>query len=102
MVISTDCRISPSVASQLHGAAGLVGRKWSLVKFCNGQLMGKKLKLTQLQQIKNGSTKNVKQLVCMSLTAGVASEAKVTSNLIFSLNLTLIYTINVYIVHTYI
>ena len=40
--------------------------------------MGKKLKQTKLQQSLGGVTnKNARQRVCMSLTADVASEAKV-------------------------
>lgn len=78
MAFSTDCRISLSATSQLRGAAGLAGKNWRLVKFCNGEAIGKKLKQTKLQQSLGGVTnKNARQRVCMSLTADVASEAKV-------------------------
>lgn len=79
--MSYDCRISLSAATQLRGAAGLVGRNWRLVKFCNGEVMGKKLKLGI-----NGNTKSkkVRQRVSMSLTADIASEAKVGSSLSLS------------------
>ncbi|CAL5353533.1 unnamed protein product [Camellia sinensis] len=56
-----------------HG--GLAGKNWRLVKFCNGELMGKKMKMTLLHQgvIKKD---NVGLHVSMSLTANVAGEAK--------------------------
>lgn len=77
MAVSADCRISLLAAGQLRGAAGLAGRNWRLVKFCNGEVMGTKLKQTHLQQyIARGVTKNVRQRVCMSLTADVTSETK--------------------------
>ncbi|GMN46621.1 hypothetical protein TIFTF001_015809 [Ficus carica] len=77
MAVSADCRISLTAAGQLRGAAGLAGRNWRLVKFRNGEVMGTKLKQTQLQQsIACGFTKNVRQRVCMSLTADVTSETK--------------------------
>ncbi|KAF3457183.1 hypothetical protein FNV43_RR01840 [Rhamnella rubrinervis] len=73
MTVSADCRISLSATTQLHGAAGLVGRNWRLLMFCNGELMGKKLKLGI-----NGNTrnKNVSQRASMSLTADIANEVK--------------------------
>lgn len=83
MVVSADCRISLSAASQLRGAAGLAGRNWRLVKFCNGEVMGKKLKQTQLQQSIVGVNKNVRQRVCMSLTANVTGESKVRPSYIY-------------------
>lgn len=76
MAVSADCGISLPAATQIRGAAGLVRRNWRLVKFCNGELMGKKLKL---KAIKN----NVRQRVCMSLTADVVGEAKVNSLFLF-------------------
>ncbi|KAJ7980093.1 Glucose-1-phosphate adenylyltransferase [Quillaja saponaria] len=77
MAVSADCRISVSSAVQLRGVTGSIGRNCRLAKFCNGELMGKKLKLSQLkQQGVARSTKNVRQKVCMSLTANVAAESK--------------------------
>lgn len=75
-----DGRISLSAAARLRGATGLAGRNWGLVKFCNGEMMGKKMKvkLTQFQKGSGGGSNNVKQHVCMSLTANVAVESKVS------------------------
>ncbi|PQM32651.1 glucose-1-phosphate adenylyltransferase large subunit 3 chloroplastic/amyloplastic [Prunus yedoensis var. nudiflora] len=80
MAVSADhCRISLSAPSQLRGAAGFSGRSQRVVKFCNGDLMGKKLNLTQLQLGAADVKKNggVGQHVCMSLTTEVpVGEAK--------------------------
>ncbi|GMP56503.1 hypothetical protein CsSME_00020963 [Camellia sinensis var. sinensis] len=66
MALSADGRITLSAAGQLSGAtASLAGKR--LVKFCNGELMGKKLK---------GVKGNVRPHVCMTLTTNVAGEAK--------------------------
>ncbi|GMP90443.1 hypothetical protein CsSME_00041573 [Camellia sinensis var. sinensis] len=61
MAVSADGRIALSTAG--------------LVKFCNGELMGKKMKMTLLHQ---GMIKkdNVRHHVSMSLTANVAGKAK--------------------------
>jgi glucose-1-phosphate adenylyltransferase len=81
MAVAADGLISLSAAAGLRGATGLAGRNWGLVKFCDGEMMGKKLKLklTQLQQGGGGGSgnNNVKQHVCMSLTTNVAGESKV-------------------------
>lgn len=45
--------------------------------------MGKKLKQTQLQQSIVGVNKNVRQRVCMSLTANVTGESKVRPSYIY-------------------
>ncbi|KAE8076988.1 hypothetical protein FH972_015602 [Carpinus fangiana] len=78
MAMAGDGRISLSAAARLRGATGLAGRNWGLVKFCNGEMMGKKMKvkLTQFQKGSGGGSNNVKQHVCMSLTANVAGESK--------------------------
>ncbi|XP_008222970.1 PREDICTED: glucose-1-phosphate adenylyltransferase large subunit 3, chloroplastic/amyloplastic [Prunus mume] len=80
MAVSADhCRISLSAPSQLRGAAGFSGRSQRVVKFCNGDLMGKKLNLTQLQLGAANVKKNggVGKHVCMSLTTDVpVGEAK--------------------------
>ncbi|ONI28663.1 hypothetical protein PRUPE_1G153800 [Prunus persica] len=80
MAVSADhCRISLSAPSQLCGAAGFSGRRQRVVKFCNGDLMGKKLNLTQLQLGAANVKKNggVGKHVCMSLTTDVpVGEAK--------------------------
>ena len=73
--------MSVSSVVQLRGPTGLSSRKWKLVKFCNGEVMGRKLRLTQLEQHGGGGgsgcTKNVRQHICMSLTADMATESKV-------------------------
>ncbi|KAF7151142.1 hypothetical protein RHSIM_Rhsim02G0021200 [Rhododendron simsii] len=80
MAVSTDCRIALSAAGKLSGTTGLSGRDWRLLKFCNGELMGKQLKWqgSLNMGIKKGS---VRTIVCTSLTANVAAagEAKVIS-----------------------
>ncbi|KAF5941745.1 hypothetical protein HYC85_019387 [Camellia sinensis] len=75
MAVSADGRIALSAAGQLNGSGGLAGKNWRLVKFCNGELMGKKMKMTLLHQgmIKKS---NVRPHVSMSLTVNVAGEAK--------------------------
>ncbi|CAL5395499.1 unnamed protein product [Camellia sinensis] len=74
MALSADCRITLSAAGQLSGAtASLAGKR--LVKFCNGELMGKKLKLKMIH-LQKGVKDNVRPHVCMTLTTNVAGEAK--------------------------
>jgi glucose-1-phosphate adenylyltransferase len=81
MAMAGDGRISLSAAARLRGATGLAGRNWGIVKFCNGEMMGKKMKV-KLSQFQKGSghggSNNVKQHVCMSLTTNVAGELKVS------------------------
>ncbi|KAK9288194.1 hypothetical protein L1049_016643 [Liquidambar formosana] len=77
MAVSADGRISFSACRRVTRCRGIGGRNWRLnVKFCNGELMGRKMKLTQVLQGVNSRSKIVKQNICMSLTANVASEAK--------------------------
>ncbi|KAM3755209.1 hypothetical protein ACB098_02G023400 [Castanea mollissima] len=76
MAVAADGRISLSVAGQLRGATRLARRNWGLVKFCDGEMMGKKLKLTQQVQQGSGGNKNVRRHVSMSLTADVVGEFK--------------------------
>lgn len=79
MAVAADGRISLSVARQLRGATRLAGRNWGLVKFCDGEMMGKKLKLTQKVQQGSGGNKNVRRHVCKSVTtADVLGESKVS------------------------
>ncbi|XP_050371990.1 glucose-1-phosphate adenylyltransferase large subunit 3, chloroplastic/amyloplastic [Argentina anserina] len=78
MAVSADhCRISLSAAIQSRGSVGLAGRTpRGLVKFCNGDVMGKKLQLSQVQQ-GSGSIKNKKNVhVCKSIIADVVGVAK--------------------------
>ncbi|PKI37459.1 hypothetical protein CRG98_042156, partial [Punica granatum] len=76
--------MSLSAAGQLHGAIGLGGgsrgNNSKLVKFGNGELMGKKIILAQagvsggsLGRSKNANTK---QGIRMSLTADFAADSK--------------------------
>ncbi|RXH80377.1 hypothetical protein DVH24_041524 [Malus domestica] len=76
MAVSADhCRISLSAPSQWHRAAGAPGRNKRLVKFCSGEMMGKKLNLPQLQ-LGGGKTSRVGKHVCMSIAVDIAGEAK--------------------------
>ncbi|KAJ8766333.1 hypothetical protein K2173_022392 [Erythroxylum novogranatense] len=77
MAVSADGRLTFSAACQFRGVAGLSGKNLKLEKFSNGELMGHKLKLPQVQCGKG--TSNVPRLhVCMSLTANVvAGESKI-------------------------
>ncbi|BBG93311.1 ADP glucose pyrophosphorylase large subunit 1, partial [Prunus dulcis] len=71
------CRISLSSPSQLRGAAGFSGRRQRVVKFCNGDLMGKKLTQLQLGAANVKKNGGVGKHVCMSLTTDVpVGEAK--------------------------
>ncbi|XP_009120906.2 glucose-1-phosphate adenylyltransferase large subunit 1, chloroplastic [Brassica rapa] len=72
MAVSADCRISLSAPSCLRGSSGLT-RHIKLGTFCNGELMGKKLNLSQLR---SSSTNLSKKKIQMSLTS-VAGETKV-------------------------
>ncbi|KAK3027223.1 hypothetical protein RJ639_041641, partial [Escallonia herrerae] len=74
MAVSADGRIALSAAGQLRGTTGLAVANRKFVKFCSGELMGEKLKFSQLQQRFTG--KNVRPNVCMTLTTNVAGEAK--------------------------
>lgn len=71
MAVAADGRFA-----LLHSKpATLTGREnLRVIKFCNGELMGKKLKFTKFQL----RTNVVKPNICMSLTADVAGEAKVS------------------------
>ncbi|PIA30807.1 hypothetical protein AQUCO_05400124v1 [Aquilegia coerulea] len=65
MALSADGRISLSTTTRhLCGSSGLVGRNCKLVKFSNGEFMGKKLKLSKLHH--KPSTRNSGN-VCMSI-----------------------------------
>ncbi|TXG71985.1 hypothetical protein EZV62_000564 [Acer yangbiense] len=74
MALSADGRFSLSATGHLRGTTGLAGsRNWRLVKFCNGELMGQKLNVTQ---VRNGDNKSKqaaanKRQVCMSLTTNI-------------------------------
>lgn len=71
MAVAADGRFAllPSKPATLSGRKNL-----RVVKFCNGELMGKKLKFTKFQLRSNVVRPNI----CMSLTTDVAGEAKVS------------------------
>jgi len=84
---------------QLHGMG--CRRNWKLVKFCNGELMGRKV------QFKTGSartayTKNVKPQhhICMSLTADLSTEAKVYFTPFVSFSSTTSYIVQILLILT--
>lgn len=70
MSVATDGRF----ALLRNSPAALTGTNLKVVKFCNGELMGKKLKYTKFQLRSNV----VKPNICMSLTTDIAGEAKVS------------------------
>ncbi|XP_050217197.1 glucose-1-phosphate adenylyltransferase large subunit 1, chloroplastic [Mercurialis annua] len=79
MAVSTDCRFSLSAAGrQLRGGrAGLAGRNTRLVKFGNGELMGSKLKLTQLHgRATRCSSSSSSKIIKQCLTTNLAGESK--------------------------
>ncbi|KAK3002981.1 hypothetical protein RJ639_018736 [Escallonia herrerae] len=84
MAVAADGRIALSAAGQLRGTTGLAVANRTFVKFCNGELMGEKLKFSQLQQRFTGN--NVRPNVCMTLTTNVAGEAKVSTILKWKIN----------------
>ncbi|XP_054786493.1 glucose-1-phosphate adenylyltransferase large subunit 3, chloroplastic/amyloplastic-like [Prosopis cineraria] len=79
MAVSADGRFSLSYAVQLRGETGLVDRNQRLLKFSNGDFMGRnlnvKLKPTQLHQ-KGDDCSNNRSHICMSLITDVANESK--------------------------
>lgn len=78
MAVSADGRFSLSAAGQLRGAMGLAGRNSRLEKYGNGEVMGNKLKLNKLHQGANSTKFHKQQRICMSLTADVVGESKVS------------------------
>ncbi|XP_042488444.1 glucose-1-phosphate adenylyltransferase large subunit 3, chloroplastic/amyloplastic [Macadamia integrifolia] len=81
MAVSSDCRISFPATSHLRSggaggggaSSGVVGSNRKLVKFCDGELMGKKLNLGKLRQ--GPHSKLLRPFLSMSLTADVPSKA---------------------------
>ncbi|KAG7609740.1 unnamed protein product [Arabidopsis thaliana] len=77
MVVSADCRISLSAPSCIRSSSTGLTRHIKLGSFCNGELMGKKLNLSQLPNIRLRSSTNFSQKrILMSLNS-VAGENKV-------------------------
>nr|BAA76362.1 glucose-1-phosphate adenylyltransferase [Arabidopsis thaliana] len=77
MVVSADCRISLSAPSCIRSSSTGLTRHIKLGSFCNGELMGKKLNLSQLPNIRLRSSTNFSQKrILMSLNS-VAGESKV-------------------------
>lgn len=83
MALSADGRFSLSATGQLRGATGLAAgsRNWRLVKPCNGELMGTKLNTNAKRRNEAGS-KLVQKQVCMTLTADIAGESKVSERFV--------------------
>ncbi|XP_073050237.1 glucose-1-phosphate adenylyltransferase large subunit 3, chloroplastic/amyloplastic [Primulina eburnea] len=76
MAIAADGRIALSDAGVQRSMARLSGVNGKHVKFCNGQLMGTKLKFTDSSIQKRKNDNGVRTTVRMSLTAEVAVETK--------------------------
>ncbi|KOM33829.1 hypothetical protein LR48_Vigan01g338500 [Vigna angularis] len=72
MAASAGGQITVSSTVQLHGMG--CGRNWKLVKFCNGELMGRKLHFKTASPT-TACSKNVKPQhhICMSLTTDLLS-----------------------------
>lgn len=82
MAVAQDGRLALLVAGKLHGTVALAEkRNWSVLKFCNGDLMGEKLKYTKLKQ-RHQRSGVAGPRVCMSLTADLLGETKVSVLLI--------------------
>ncbi|XP_043724323.1 glucose-1-phosphate adenylyltransferase large subunit 3, chloroplastic/amyloplastic-like isoform X2 [Telopea speciosissima] len=80
MALSGDCRISPSATDYFRGSGtsarvAMIGSNSKLVKFCNGEFMGKKLNLSQLRR-QGPHSKLLRPYLCMSLTTDAPSDAK--------------------------
>lgn len=70
-----------------HSAGTLQVTNRGLVKFCNGELMGKKLYFSKFQQrISNNDVK--RPPVCMAVATTIAGEAKVSSFFIYRVAVT--------------
>ncbi|XP_073135939.1 glucose-1-phosphate adenylyltransferase large subunit 3, chloroplastic/amyloplastic [Henckelia pumila] len=76
MAITADGRIALSAAGVQRSTARFSGITGKHVKFCNGQLMGTKLKFTNTSPQKRNNDNAVRSHVHMSLTAEVAGETK--------------------------
>ncbi|XP_061347910.1 glucose-1-phosphate adenylyltransferase large subunit 3, chloroplastic/amyloplastic-like [Gastrolobium bilobum] len=79
MAVSASSWMSLSSAVQFHRPIGGNGRNWGLVKFSDGEVMGRKLKLTQLEQQggdNNACRKSSRKHIYMSLSIDVANESK--------------------------
>ncbi|EYU41519.1 hypothetical protein ABFS82_07G028300 [Erythranthe guttata] len=70
MAFTADARIALSTTGKLQSPAKYSGKP---VKFCNGELMGKKLKFAPMQR-NNGNAINTH--ICNSFTADLAGETK--------------------------
>ncbi|KNA03995.1 hypothetical protein SOVF_203830 [Spinacia oleracea] len=65
------------VSLSMAGSVTSSKRDWSVVKFCNGELMGLKLKNLSSKHTLHANNNTVRGRVCMSVTADNASETKV-------------------------
>lgn len=77
MAMAADARIALPATGKLKGKAdALARRKWSSVKFSNGELMGEKLKCTKIKQTAYSSSATTR--ICMSITVDVPGQTKVS------------------------
>ncbi|CAK8564348.1 unnamed protein product [Lathyrus sativus] len=74
MAVSARGQIMLSSTVKLREATIMTSRNMKVLKFCNGEMMGRKI---ELHVGSNGCTKNVvRKNISMSLTADVANESK--------------------------
>jgi glucose-1-phosphate adenylyltransferase len=79
MAVSASGQIMLSSTVKLREPTLVSSRNLRLVKFCNGEMMGRKIELHVGGS--NGCIKNVtRKNISMSLTADVATESKVYLN----------------------
>ncbi|CAI8611445.1 unnamed protein product [Vicia faba] len=73
MAVSARGQIMLSSAIKLREPTLMYSRNLKVLKFCNGEMMGRKI---ELHVGSNGCTKNVRKNISMSLATDVASESK--------------------------
>ncbi|KAK6139070.1 hypothetical protein DH2020_027193 [Rehmannia glutinosa] len=76
MAATANGRMALSATGQLRGPARFHGRNGKLVKFCNGELMGEKLKFAPIQQRNKNNAITSTHVCNNSLTADFAGETK--------------------------
>lgn len=76
MAFTANGHIALSATGQLHGPTRLHQRNGRLVKFCNGELMGEKLKFAPIQTRKKANA--IVTRICNTLTADLSGETKVS------------------------
>lgn len=96
MAVSASGQLMLSSTVQLREPGMVSSRNLKVVKFCNGEMMGRKI---ELHAATNGCTKNVyRKNISMSLTADVASESKVYLSELLNLLLNIQCNLNSYLV----